>query len=210
MAEFRINPRKSCLLIIDMTNAFLLPGAPIEVPEGLSLIPRLRALINVCRDKGLRIIFITHAYRKDGSDLGLHPTFDPTIKRKNILREGTSDVEFNSELKPQKDDIVIVKRRFSAFVGTDLDLILRNNEIDTLIIGGVVTSVCCECTARDARNMDYKVIFLSNGTAAMNVPDLGWGRISASDVQRYVLAIMAYDFAQVLLVEQVINILSKS
>jgi nicotinamidase-related amidase len=210
MAEFEIKPSKSCLLVIDMTNAFLLPGAPIEVPEGLSLIPRLRALINVCRDKGLRIIFITHSYRKDGSDLGLHPAFDPTIRSKNILREGTEDVEFHCELRPQEDDIVIVKRRFSAFVGTELGLILHNNEIDTLIIGGVVTSVCCESTARDARNRDYKVIFLSNGTAAMNVPDLGWGRISASDVQRYVLAIMAYDFAQVLSVEQVINILNKS
>ena len=208
MVEFEIYPRKSCLLIIDMQNAFLSPGAPIEVPDGRSLIPRLKALIGVCRKKGLQIIFTAHVYRKEGWDLGLHSVFDPEIKTKGILREGTPDVEFYSKIQPQEDDIVIVKRRFSAFVGTELDLILRSNEIDTLIIGGVVTDVCCESTARDARMRDYKVIFLSDGTAAMNIPDMGWGEVSAGNVQRYVLAAMALDFAQVLSVKEVISRLS--
>jgi ureidoacrylate peracid hydrolase len=203
MVEFEIEPRKSCLLIIDMTSAFLSPGAPVEIPGGRSLIPKLKRLTDVCRDKGLPIVFTTHAYRKDGCDLGLHANFFPEMKARDILREGTPDIEFYGELQPQKDDIVIVKRRFSAFLGTELDLTLRNKEIDTLIIGGVATNVCCETTARDARMRDYKVIFLSDGTANRGLPDMGWGEMSPEEVQRAVLTIMAFHFAQVSSVEEV-------
>ena len=205
MVEFEIHPRKSCLLIIDMTNAFISPGAPLEIPAGRSLIPRLKNLTGVCRDKGLPIIFTTQAHRPDGSDLGIHAEFRPEMRTENILLQGTEAVDFYPEIQPEKNDIIITKRRFSAFVGTDLDLILRSKEIDTLIIGGVLTDVCCESTARDARMRDYKVLFLSDGTAARDLPDMGWGKVSAEEVQRVVLTDMAHRFAQVLTVEEVID-----
>jgi nicotinamidase-related amidase len=88
-------------------------------------------------------------------------------------------------------DVTIIKSRYSAFIGTELDLILRSHSIDTLIIGGVLTNVCCESTAREARMRDYKVVFLSDGTATRDVPDFGFGRVPAADVQRYTLALIA-------------------
>ncbi len=210
MVEFEIHPRKTCLLIIDMTNAFLRRGAPTEIPGGRSLVRKLKTLVTACRGKGIRIIFATHAYRKDGYDLGLHAIFRPEIAAMGRLREGTSDTEFYSGLKPQRDDIVIVKRRFSAFLGTELDMILRSNGIDTVIIGGVATNICCESTARDARMRDYRVLFLGDGTAARGVPDKGWGEMSAEEVQTHVLATMASSFAEVSTVREIIARISRA
>jgi nicotinamidase-related amidase len=205
MVEFEIHPSKSCLIIVDMTNAFLRPGAPLEVPNGRSLIPKLKRIVDIGRGKNLITIFTTHVFRKNDRDIGLATVFRPEMKKVSILREGTSDIEFYDELKPQKNDIVIIKRRFSAFFGTDLDLILRSNKIDTIIIGGVATNVCCACSAYDARMRDYRVIFLSDGTAAGGLPNMGWGEVSPQEVQRITLATMACYTAQVLSVEEVIN-----
>ena len=210
MPEFKIVPEKSCVLVIDMTNAFLGEGAPVMIPEGLKLIPGLNKLLDISRTRGLKVLFTTHSYHLDGCDLGLHPAFHPVMGEKNVLREGTKDIEFYKDILPKEGDIVITKPRFSAFIGTELDLILRSNGIDTLIIGGVVTNICCESTTRDARMLDYKVIFLSDGTAARDVPDMGWGPFAAADVQKYTLTILACHFAQVLSVAEVIKKIEQS
>jgi ureidoacrylate peracid hydrolase len=126
-----------------------------------------------------------------------------------ILVEETSDVEINDEIDRKENDVVVIKRSFSGFFGTDLDLILKINEVDTLIISGVATHSCCEATARDARHRNYKVIFLSDGTATYDyLPDEGWGLISGDDIQRYVLTIMALRNAEVICVEEVLTRLS--
>ncbi len=210
MVEFKISPDRTCLLVIDMSNAFLKAGSPLEVARGRDVIPRLRKLTEVCRDKGIPVIFTTQAHRQDGSDLGLFAAFRPEMQAKRILFEGTEDVEFYEDIKPEKGDIILTKRKFSALLGTELDSMLRSKGIDTIIIGGVATNMCCESTARDARMMDYKVIFLSDGTANRGLPDMGWGVISAEEVQRQVLTTMAYAYAQVLSVEEVIDRLSRS
>jgi nicotinamidase-related amidase len=99
--------------------------------------------------------------------------------------------------------LVVAKPRYSAFYGTDLEAILRSQGIDTLIISGTVTDVCCESTTRDAFSRDYKVIFLSDGTAATDWPDLGFGPVSAEEVQKVVLTVLAMCFAQVSSIDQV-------
>jgi len=98
----------------------------------------------------------------------------------------------------------VAKPRYSAFYGTDLEAILRSKGIDTLIISGTITGACCESTARDAFSRDYKVIFLSDGNASGNIPDLGFGPVSAEEVQRVTLTLMALNFAQVASIDQVI------
>lgn len=206
MVEYKMQPDRTALLIIDMTNGFLMPGSPLEIPGGRDLIPGLSRLAGVCREKDITVIFVSHVFRKDGSDMGLSAVFrPPEAAAKGTLSEGTASVEFYKGIQPGKNDIVLKKQRFSAFVGTALDLILRSNEIDTLIIGGVATNICCESTARDARMRDYKVIFLSDGTAPIRPPDMGWGIFSLNDIQRLVLTTMAFQYAQVLSIDGVIS-----
>ena len=98
---------------------------------------------------------------------------------------------------------MVAKPRYSAFYGTDLEAILRSQGIDTLIIGGTITNVCCESTTRDAFSRDYKVIFLSGGNAAGDLPDLGFGPVSAEEIQKVVLTVLAMCFAQVSSIDEV-------
>src|SRR5690606_37509968 len=107
-------------------------------------------------------------------------------------------------LKLHPGELLVAKPRYSAFYGTDLEAILRSKGIDTLIISGNVTNACCGSTARDAFSRDYKVIFLSDGNAAGHIPDLGFGPVSAEEVQRVTLTLMALNFAQVASIDQVI------
>lgn len=208
MVRFDIYPKKTALIIIDMMNALLKPGGPLEIPSGRELVPRLNKLISVCREKGILIIFTKHAHRASGHDMGLYTEFSPAM---STVIEGTSDVEIYDELERQEDDIVVVKRAFSAFFGTDLDLILRINRIDTVIIGGLATHSSCEATARDARHRNYKVIFLSDGTATYDqFHDMGWGEIPGDEVRRVVLTIMALRNAEVLSIEEVLSRLQVS
>lgn len=210
MVRFNTCPQKTALLVIDMINGFLKQGGPLEMRRGRRIVPKLNKLISSCRKKDILIIFIVHSHRKNGSDLGLFKDFIPPMTE-SILNEGTSDIKIYDEIDYLENDIVVAKRAFSAFYDTDLDLILRANGIDTVIISGVATHSCCEATARDARHRNYKVIFLSNGTATYDfLPDMGWGVISGDDVQRVVLTIMAHRNAEVLSVEDVMKRISKS
>ncbi len=82
---------------------------------------------------------------------------------------------------------------------------LRVRDIDTLIVCGTVTNVCCDTTIRDAVHREYKVIVLSDANAAMDYPDLGWGRVSAAEVQRVALTTFAYEFGEVITSGDVID-----
>ncbi len=210
-AKFDINPGKTALLVIDMQNTWLGAGGPMETPSSRSLVPKLNKLIQGCREKGISIIFTRHAHRSDGSDIGLFAEFIPAMAAKTALIEGTPDVDIYRELEYRQSDILVTKQAYSAFYGTNLDLILRTKGIDTVIISGIVTWGCCESTARDARHRNYKVIFLSDGTGTYGqLPDMGWGVITAEETMRHVLTVMAFRFAQVLSVEQVLVQVAKA
>lgn len=87
---------------------------------------------------------------------------------------------------------------------------LRARDIDTLIVCGTVTNVCCDTTIRDAVHREYKVIALSDANAAMDYPDLGWGEVSAADVQRVALTTFAYEFGEVATTKDIIGRLADS
>ena len=100
-------------------------------------------------------------------------------------------------------DILLEKPRFGAFHGTDLELILRSLGIDTIIITGIATNVCCETTAREATVRDLRVFFLSDGTTTFDM-----GGFSAAELQQATCATLGFLFAQVLTVDEMIRKLS--
>jgi len=97
-------------------------------------------------------------------------------------------------------DIFLEKPRFGAFHGTDLELMLRLRGIDSIIVTGIATNVCCETTAREATVRDFRVFFLSDGTATFDIGDL-----SAAELQRATCATLGLLFAQVLTVDEMIS-----
>lgn len=202
--KYPIIPEKTAMLVVDMQNDFVQEGAPIEVPHARAMVPRLNRLLDVCRTHKIPVIYIHHVIRGSGIDAGRLADHHAAIRNNEAIIEGTPNVEIYEGLKPHPGDLVVAKPRYSAFYGTNLEAILRSQSIDTLIISGTVTNVCCDSTARDAFSRDYKVIFLSDGTATRDLPDLGFGPVSVEEIQKVVLTVLAMSFTQVSSIDQVI------
>lgn len=168
MVKWEIAAPKTALLIIDMNNNFLKGGMPFEIPSGREIIPNLKELIEVCRSLKIPIIYFTQVYRRDGSNVGLAPALSnlDLPPKGEVACDGTGGIEIYDELKPEEKDIIIKKPRYDGFYFTDLESVLRGLGVDTLIITGVVTDCCINFTAASAFQRGFKVIVVSDCTAA--------------------------------------------
>ena len=149
------------LLVIDMQNDFVLEGAILEVKEARNQIPQIKRLVDKCRELGVPVIYTIQ--ETDPVFCALEVAAFPPLMETG-MRKGTKGYEIIDELTPEAGDMIVKKRRFSAFYQTDMELILRNirgpiNPVDTVIICGTMTNICCESTARDAYFRDFKVVF---------------------------------------------------
>jgi biuret amidohydrolase len=200
----RIDPSKTAMIVVDMQNDFVAAGAPMESSAGRAMVPNLQRALTCCREQGIPVIYTAHVHRADGCDLGLlgHA---PPIARRDALVAGSAGAAIFPEIAPHEGEIVISKHRFSAFYGTDLEIILRGLGVTTVVITGVTTENCCHATARDAFFRDFQVVFLSDATATGDYPDLGYGSLSADEVHRTTLVILARDTADVITTETFID-----
>lgn len=200
----RIDPKKTAMIVVDMENDFIAPGAPMETPAGRQMLPNLKRAISFCRESGIRVIYTTHVHRRDGCDMGLFGQLWAPIGSRASLVDGGPGIEIYPEIAPKPDEIVIKKHRYSGFYGTDLEIILRGLGIDTVIVTGVTTENCCHATARDAMFRDFKVVFLSDATGTFDYPDAGQGKMSADEVHRATLIILSVSTADVMTTEEFI------
>lgn len=166
-----INPERTAVIVVDMQNVFCKPEGALYVPRTEGIIENIKQLTSAARDAGMPVVYLRHIVRGDGCDTGRMQDLYPNVNE--ILKRGTQGVEIIDELAPLSQDIMVDKLFYSGFHDTDLDTILRANDINTIIICGTVTNVCCETTVRDGAHREYKVIFLSDANAAMDYPDLG-------------------------------------
>jgi biuret amidohydrolase len=113
------------------------------------VVPKLADALKTCRDAGIRVIFTAHVHRRDGCHMGLFDHLHPPIANRDALVDGTPGVDIYPDLAPRPGEHVIKKHRYSGFFGTDLDIILREWGVDTVIISGTTTESCCHATARD-------------------------------------------------------------
>jgi ureidoacrylate peracid hydrolase len=197
-----IDPHKTAMIVVDMENDFIAPGAPLETPVGRVMLPTLKRALAFCRAQGVHVIYTTHAHRRDGCDMGRFADLWSPIKNRTGLVDGEPGIDIYAEVAPRADEIVIKKHRYSAFYGTDLEIILRGLGVDTVIISGVTTENCCHATARDALFRDYKVVFLSDATATFDYPDVGQGGMPAAEVHRATLVILSVSTAHVMTTEE--------
>ena len=146
---------KTAMLVIDMQHYF----------HGLisPMLDRVLSLIDACRSAQVKIVFTRHGVHDPETDGGMLTTWWD-----DLILHGSEAWEFDRALKPKSSDLIIDKNRYSAFQGTDLDVWLRRNGVEDLIISGVMTNLCCETTARDAFGHDYRVFFVADATATIN------------------------------------------
>jgi ureidoacrylate peracid hydrolase len=200
----RIEPGKTAMIVVDMENDFIARGAPMETPAGQKLLPTLARALDFCREVGIRVIYTTHAHRRDGCDMGLFDDLWPPIATRAGLVDGEPGIDIYPDVAPRDNEIVIKKHRYSGFYGTDLEIVLRGLGVDTVVITGVTTENCCHATARDAMFRDYKVVFLSDATGTFDYPDVGQGGLSADEVHRATLVILSVSTAHVMTTEEFI------
>ena len=195
MADFSITPERTALLNVDMQNCFV-HGSPASSPEGLQLLERINRLAAACRAAGLMVIHVSHLLRPDRSDAGLLAEF-PLIAE-GMLDKGSRSAALHGDLIVEPGDVLLEKPRFGAFHGTELELLLRARNIDTVIISGIATNVCCETTAREAAVRDFRVLFLSDGTATFDIGDL-----TAEEIRKMTCATIGAVFGRVVSVDEV-------
>jgi ureidoacrylate peracid hydrolase len=198
MVDFALAPARTALLNIDMQNLFV-EGYQTSAPDGLAALARINQLAAVCRDVGVLVIHVSHVLRPDGSNTGVLGTLHPKV-RAGLLRKGGPATALHHALDVDARDLLLEKPRYGAFYGTDLELILRGRGIDTVIIAGIATNICCDTTAREAAVRDFRVLFLRDGTAAS-----GASNLSPEVVQASTLATIDDAFGQVLSVEATIG-----
>lgn len=153
------------IVVIDMLNDFVGESAPLRCPGGEKIIPDLQKLFKWVRERNARglddiqLIHIQEAHRKNDADFRVRPRH--AVK-------GTWGSDFIKELYPEGEEYIVQKRRHSGFAHTDLDLYLREENLDTVVVTGVWTNVCVRSTASDALYNAYKVITLSDGVHSKN------------------------------------------
>ncbi len=200
-----LDPRKTAMIVVDMQNDFVAEGAALRSAQAAAMVPRLAANLAFCRERGIRIVYTAHVHRRDGSDMGLYDDLYSPVADRSCLVDGTPGAEIFPDLAPAPGEHIIKKHRYSAFFATDLDLILREWGIDTVIVSGTTTENCCHATARDAMFHNYRVIFLSDATGTFDYPDVGQGALPAEEVHRASLIILAFSTAHVMTVAELMQ-----
>ena len=160
---------KTALVVIDLQNAFMLPGMPVEVPAAREIVPNVNKLAAATRAAGGKVVWVQMTL--EGQSEAWSVFFDNDYRRSILphLTPGSSGFELHSDLDVQPHDIAVVKTRYSAFIqgSSDLDRRLRDAGIDTVIIVGTLTNVCCESSARDAMMLNYRVVFVADANATL-------------------------------------------
>src|SRR5215831_9898006 len=176
LREYKVNP---ALMVIDVQNGFVSRGGSydllgIDTTNYRSVIPTIHKLIDVCRTYGLPIFYTQAVRESSGIDLLtkthkiLPRSREERIKKRPICVRGSWDAEIIDEIRPSQADHIVLKRRDSAFHDTEIAVWLRSLSVNTIIFCGIDTSICVETSLRDAFNLGYDVVLISDATASSN------------------------------------------
>ncbi len=196
MPTFPLVPSKTALINVDMQRCFV-EGSPLASPDGRALVDKINGLIRACRDAGVLVVHTRGWMAKDGSNLGVMAELVPPFIV-DLYTEGSPTAELHEALDVAPEDLIVDKTRYGAFHGTDLARQLHERGIEAVIISGIATNICCETTAREASQHDFRAVFLSDGTATKEM-----NGVPAEELQRATLASLAMVFAQIATLEEV-------
>jgi len=166
------------LIIIDMQNDFVLPDGAVCVAGAAATVPRISRLLSHFRQHKRPVFHVIREYRADGSDVdGFRK--ESFASGKTFVVPGTSGCEIVEPLQPTADEYRLVKPRFSAFMQTPLDMMLRRLAITELVVCGTQYPNCIRATVLDAVSLDYQVTLVTDATsaqtteiAAVNIVDI--------------------------------------
>jgi len=155
---------KPALLIIDMQNDFVLEGKPLKVAGAQAAIPKMQSVLAEFRKRSLPVFHILRVHRADGSDVEI--IRQERFRQQPFAVAGTPGADVIDKLKPRSGEYVLEKTRMSAFIGTELDLMLRTLGITRLFVCGIQTPNCIRTTVFDGIAYNYPVVLIDDATGA--------------------------------------------
>lgn len=174
----RFDPAKTALLVVDMQNAFMMPGvAHVLCREAVEIVPNINRLADALRAAGGAVVWVITTFGDASLDNWpvLHSMVGPERTKTRIaaLAEGSIGHQLWADLIVKPGDLTVVKTKYSAFIqgSSPLAATLRERGIDTVLVTGTVTGVCCESTARDAMMLNFRAVLVTDANAAMTDED---------------------------------------
>lgn len=192
--EKKLEPAHTALVVIDVLNDFCAPdgamareGFPVESAQAMA--ERVPALAAAAREAGALVVFVRNVYSTEPNLYLSDVWLEQATRRRSgsytvrpVCVPGSVGADFYGGVRPGPEDAVVVKHRFNAFIGTDLDVVLRARRIRTLVFAGVATNVCIESTVRHAFLTDHYVVVAHDVTAAYSETE---HEASLSTIDRY-------------------------
>jgi ureidoacrylate peracid hydrolase len=169
-----LDPTRTALAIIDMQELFCSPGGAAEVPGSRDIVEPINQLTKELRALGVPVIWVLHANSQTGGrsdwELFFNNIVADDVRERTLQSLAPGRQQVWSGLRVDSADVKVIKNRYSALVpgSSSLERLLRSLDIDTLLIAGTKTNICCESTARDAMMLDFKVVMVSDCCAALS------------------------------------------
>lgn len=164
-----LDPARTALIVVDMQNVYMAEGALIECAEARDIVPNINRLARATRDAGGKVVFLAMTFGEEADqrwanllDRMLSPERGESLQA--ALTPGAKPHEFWPDIEIEDGDLIVPKTRFGGFAGSNgaLERELRDAGIDTVLVCGTVTNVCCETTAREAAQLDFRTIMVAD------------------------------------------------
>jgi nicotinamidase-related amidase len=185
-----LEPQKTALLVIDVQNEYFDGKWPI--PDGTIALQKIEQAIDASQTAGATVVYVQHAV--------LQP-------ERGIFIPGSHGFDLHARLHPRANDQRVVKNYPGSFSKTDLENTLRQRGIDTIVISGYMTHMCCDTTAREGFQRDFRVLFLNDATATRDGQHATLGKIDHNELHRTTLITQSSMFSQVLPTSEFVDML---
>ncbi|HLO86755.1 MAG TPA: cysteine hydrolase family protein [Nostocaceae cyanobacterium] len=172
---------KRALLVIDVQNEYFTGSLPVTYPS--NSLEQILKIIDIANQKDIPVIIVRHTQTQENTP---------------IFKQGTPEWELHPEITKRPYNLIIDKNLPGSFTGTELETWLRNHQIDTVVISGYMTQMCCDTTARQAAHLGFNVEFLSDATGTLAFTNNA-GKATDEELHRTTLV------AQNSFISQVIN-----
>lgn len=165
---------RCALLVVDMQNSFVQQGAGHSwVPQAAPTCALITEVAQALRDAGGTVVWVLNTFTQESVQSWSHFHSELSTPagfaiRSSAMQDGSAGHALYADLRPQPHDLQVLKTRYSAFIqgASDLHAQLQSRGVDTVLVAGTATNVCCESTARDAMMLNYRTVMLSDACSA--------------------------------------------
>jgi len=164
MSSLKLDPKRSALVLIDLQKGITARTVAPHSSDGV--VKNAARIAERFRKLAAPVVLVHVDYSPDLRDM-LFPEADAPFRTKDSPPLPKDWAEFVPEIGPREGDVVITKRQWGAFYGTDLDLQLRRRGVRTILLGGIATNMGVESTARDAFERGYELVFVEDAMSSM-------------------------------------------